>query len=167
MMVTFVLGTDLFSAENTQPVIRWIMRLLFGEGTTEQKPGSGGEGLLRKSAHFLEYGLLAFLWFRALRGDESQIWRWRWFLIALLATVLWATVDELQQGFISQHRTGSKTEHSGIPQEPTRCDVFHRYVYRRLFNKFHDDIAIGFNIAVTRFRCCRLNAKCHNPACCR
>ena len=107
MVVTFVLGTDLFSAENTQPVIRWIMRLLFGDGTTEQKPGSGGEGLLRKSAHFLEYGLLAFLWFRALRGNETQIWRWRWFFLALLATVLWATVDELQQGFISQHRTGS------------------------------------------------------------
>jgi VanZ family protein len=107
MLVTFVFGTDLFSAENTRPIVRWIMRLFFGEETADQKVASGGEGLMRKSAHFLEYGLLAFLWLRALRGDETQNWRWHWFLIALLATVLWATVDELQQGFISQHRTGS------------------------------------------------------------
>ncbi len=106
MLVTFVFGTDLFSAENTRPVIQWIMRLFFGKGA-DQKAVGGGEGVLRKSAHFLEYGLLAFLWLRALRGDETQRWRWRWFLIALLATALWATVDELQQGFISLHRTGS------------------------------------------------------------
>lgn len=107
MLITFVFGTDLFSAENTRPVVQWIMRLLFGDGAVDQKVVGGGEGLIRKSAHFLEYGLLAFLWLRALRGDETQHWKWRWFLIALLATALWATVDELQQGFISLHRTGS------------------------------------------------------------
>ena len=106
MLVTFVFGTDLFSAENTRPVIQWIMRLFFGQGA-DQKAVGGGEGVLRKSAHFVEYGLLAFFWLRALRGDEPQLWKWSWFLIALLATALWATVDELQQGFVSQHRTGS------------------------------------------------------------
>jgi len=106
MLVTFVFGTDLFSSENTRPFVRWIMQLFFGAGT-DQKVVGGGEGLLRKSAHFLEYGLLAYLWLCALRGDDTQRWKWSWFLIALFATALWATVDELQQGFVSQHRTGS------------------------------------------------------------
>lgn len=106
MGVTFVFGTDLFSAENTRPIVRWIMRLLLGAGIDQQTTGTG-DGLLRKSAHFLEYALLAWLWFRALRADHVSQWRLTWFFTALVATALWATVDELQQGFISQHRTGS------------------------------------------------------------
>jgi VanZ family protein len=106
MAATMILGTDLFSSENTQPIIRWIKRLLFGEGP-EQPSISTGEGLFRKSAHFLEYALLAILWFRALRGDDASQWRWSWFLLALLATVVWASLDELQQGFISTQRTGT------------------------------------------------------------
>lgn len=106
MAATMTLGTDLFSSENTQPIIRWIKRLLFGEGP-EQPAISTGEGLLRKSAHFLEYALLAYLWFRALQGDSTNQWKWSWFLFPLAATVFWASLDELQQGFISTQRTGS------------------------------------------------------------
>lgn len=106
MCVTFLFGTDLFSAENTRPIIRWIMRLLFGEGIDSKTTG-GGDGLLRKSAHFIEYALLAWLWFRALRGSRNGQWHWSWFFIALGVTVLWATIDELQQGYISTQRTGS------------------------------------------------------------
>lgn len=106
MVVTFVFGTDLFSSQNTRDIIRWIMQWLLGPGA-EAKVTSGGEGLLRKSAHFVEYGILAYLWFRAVRGDHLQRWKWSWFLIALLATTAWAVVDELQQGFISSQRTGN------------------------------------------------------------
>lgn len=106
MIVIFIFGTDLFSSENTRPIIRWILQWFLGERAGAQAVG-GGEGLLRKSAHFLEYALLAYLWFRALRGDHQHRWKWSWFAIAFLATALWATVDELQQGYISRHRTGS------------------------------------------------------------
>ena len=106
MVVTFVFGTDLFSSQNTRDVIRWIMQWMFGPGAETKIMGSG-EGLLRKSAHFIEYALLAYLWFRALRGDHQQRWKWSWFLIALLATAAWAMVDELQQGLISSQRTGN------------------------------------------------------------
>jgi VanZ family protein len=106
MTATFLFGTDLFSAENTRPIIRWIMKFLFGE-SADQKIIGGGEGLLRKSAHFLEYALLAVLWFRALRGDSMQPWRLSWVFLTFLVTVAWATVDELQQAFISTQRTGS------------------------------------------------------------
>lgn len=106
MAATFTFGTDLFSAENTRPIIRWVMRLFFGEGADQQTIGSG-EGLLRKSAHFLEYALLAILWFRALRNNSPRRWKLTWFLSALIITAAWATIDELQQAFVSQHRTGS------------------------------------------------------------
>lgn len=106
MIAVFIFGTDLFSSENTRPIFRWIMQWFLGDGAGAQLAG-GGEGWLRKSAHFLEYALLAYLWFRALRGDDQRRWKWSWFAIAFLATALWASVDELQQGYISRHRTGS------------------------------------------------------------
>jgi VanZ family protein len=106
MVVTFVFGTDVFSSENTRAIIRWVMELLFGKGVEKEVLGSG-EGVLRKTAHFTEYGLLAFLWFRALRGDEPQRWKWTWAGTALGVTALWAGVDELQQAYVSTQRTGN------------------------------------------------------------
>lgn len=106
MILTFLLGTDLFSSENTGPIVRWILRWFLGD-SADKKVLGGGEGWLRKAAHFTEYGILALLWFLALRGDAQGSWKWSWLLLAWLAATLWATVDELQQGLISTHRTGS------------------------------------------------------------
>ncbi len=106
MVVTFVFGTDAFSSENTRPIIDWVLSLFFGPGPKKTIVGDG-EGLLRKTAHVTEYGLLAFVWYRALRGDRPERWRWSWAASALAATAGWAAVDELQQGFVSTERTGS------------------------------------------------------------
>jgi VanZ family protein len=105
MLATLVFGTDLFSAQNTRPIIRWVMSLFFDSALGDEQFGTG-EGIIRKSAHFLEYAILAWLWFRAVRGDSQKAWHWRWATGALLAAAGWAAVDELQQGFISSHRTG-------------------------------------------------------------
>lgn len=105
MLITFLFGTDLFSSQNTGPIVRWILRWFLGDSADTKVLGSG-EGWLRKSAHFMEYGLLAWVWLRALRGEAST-WTWSWAGMAWLAATLWATVDELQQGFISSYRTGS------------------------------------------------------------
>jgi hypothetical protein len=104
MIITFVFGTDLFSSENTGPIVRWVLSWFFPQG--DVKVLGGGEGLIRKTAHFLEYALLAFLIWWALRGD-SKAWKWRWVFMAWTLTTLWAAVDELQQGYISTKRTGS------------------------------------------------------------
>jgi len=106
MVVTFVFGTDAFSSVNTRPIMDWVLSLLFGPGP-QRTIVDNGEGLLRKLAHFTEYALLAFVWFRALRGDRPEQWRWSWVAMALLLTAGWASVDELQQGFVSTQRTGS------------------------------------------------------------
>ncbi len=105
MLVTFLFGTDLFSSENTGPIVRWVLSWFLPQGADIKLLGSG-EGMMRKTAHFLEYALLAFLWWWALRGSTSG-WQWRWVFIAWLAATLWASVDELQQAFISTKRTGS------------------------------------------------------------
>lgn len=86
-------------------MVRWVLSWFFPQGADIKIPG-GGEGLIRKTAHFLEYALLAFLIWWALRGDSKE-WKWRWVFMAWMVTTLWATVDELQQGYISTKRTGS------------------------------------------------------------
>lgn len=105
MVVTFLLGTDYFSSQNTRQIIQWIMSFFFYEAADPTRPALG-EGWLRKSAHFLEYALLAWLWFRALRGDHALSWRWSWAAVAFLAASLWAGIDEIQQHYSAQ-RTGS------------------------------------------------------------
>ncbi|HMP18228.1 MAG TPA: VanZ family protein [Gemmatales bacterium] len=105
MLVTFLFGTDLFSSQNTSPIVRWVLSWFLPRGTDIQVLG-GGEGFLRKTAHFLEYALLAYLWWRALRGDSRE-WKWRWVILAWTVTTLWAMVDELQQGLFSRQRTGN------------------------------------------------------------
>jgi VanZ family protein len=106
MIVTFAFGTDAFSSQNTRAIIRMIMEWLLGPGLPKEMLGTG-EGWLRKTAHFIEYALLAFVWFRALRGDEPRPWKWSWAATALVVTAAWAAVDELQQGFVSTQRTGN------------------------------------------------------------
>ncbi|MFZ0793781.1 MAG: VanZ family protein [Candidatus Korobacteraceae bacterium] len=77
--------------------------------------------VLRKSGHFLGYGILSMLVFLALRNTNrdrmrpllqrqwgiylSDLWRAEWVLIGLLTTVVTATFDEIHQTFIPS-RTG-------------------------------------------------------------
>ncbi len=54
--------------------------------------------LIKKTGHMVLFGILAFLWYRALRGkgmDDSRARRWAFFL-----TVGYAVIDEVHQGFV-------------------------------------------------------------------
>ena len=72
----------------------------------------------RKVGHFIGYGVMGYLLFRALRGTYhvhagteeilrrrraetgqflSQFWSWKWFLLAIVGTFLVAAADELHQ----------------------------------------------------------------------
>ncbi len=107
MLITLLFGTDLFSRQNTLPILWWILSWFGGEPVRVIPQFSDQEGMLRKSAHFLEYAALAALWYRALArwpiGDHYLACA----AFALLATAAWAGVDEWQQAFVSQQRTGS------------------------------------------------------------
>ena len=54
--------------------------------------------LLKKTAHFLEYALLAFLWWRALSGRGVRA-GWS-LIIAGLVSILYAASDEYHQTFV-------------------------------------------------------------------
>lgn len=101
-------GTDLFSHEYTAPILQWVANL-FGltDSFRQAAEPSTEEGWLRKTAHVLVYALLAVMWCRAL----VQLWpkwpRWKCIVSVWLIALGVASLDELQQRWLSSFRTGS------------------------------------------------------------
>jgi len=60
----------------------------------------------RKTGHFITYGLLAFLFYRAFRAGRGPFWSRRAGLLAAAAAMGYGFVDELLQTIVP-HRTGS------------------------------------------------------------
>jgi len=97
-------STVLFGAEHTSPPFRWLYQHIFGQVT--DAAWDPIHFYIRKTGHFVGYGLLALAWLRA----------W-WFtlpksvfvtdaLLALLGTAMTASADELHQTFLPG-RTGT------------------------------------------------------------
>jgi len=112
-------STDTASAANTTAVLYKVIAVV----APHVKPSfvQQLDEVLRKSGHFLGYGILSVLVFLALRNTNrdrlrpllrrswgiylSDLWRAEWVLIGMLATVVTATFDEIHQTFIPS-RTG-------------------------------------------------------------
>ena len=62
--------------------------------------------VVRKSFHFAEYAILAFLLFRAFRASRKEIWRLRWGIYSAGITIGYGFLDEFLQTFIPT-RNGS------------------------------------------------------------
>jgi lipopolysaccharide/colanic/teichoic acid biosynthesis glycosyltransferase len=62
--------------------------------------------IFRKSLHFIEYGVLAYLLYRAFRGPEARKWNPGWALRAGLISVAYGFLDEYLQSFVP-NRNGS------------------------------------------------------------
>jgi VanZ family protein len=104
MAAMFFFSTDSFSATNTGSRLGWLLSFLpfqVSAATIEWI-----HFLIRKAAHFTEYGLLALLWLRAFRGNQVARWQWRWGLWSLVVIAVWALLDEWHQSFTAS-RTGS------------------------------------------------------------
>jgi VanZ family protein len=79
------------------------------------------DALLRKTGHFVGYAILSALVFLAMRNTYrdrlepalrrtwgtrlSDLWRWEWVLLGMMAAALVASLDELHQSYIPS-RTG-------------------------------------------------------------
>jgi VanZ family protein len=104
MSAMFFFSTDNFSAEETGSVLGSILHLIM--------PSLSGEGfqslhfLIRKTAHFTEYGILALLLYRAFRYRSTTAWKRSWALSAFLIVAIYALSDEYHQTFTAL-RTGS------------------------------------------------------------
>ena len=107
IVVVLVLGSSQGSSAQTSRFIRPIIEFFF--------PGAAPDTFLlvhafiRKTAHFVEYGILAMLAARAYSGPSSTLVRrrWAWFSIGTVAAV--ACVDELTQSLLTS-RTGSSLD---------------------------------------------------------
>jgi VanZ family protein len=99
-------STDTFSAGHTGIVLWRIVGFIYPGITADQFETL--HFLVRKSAHFMCYGFLSLLAFFAWRATLPAAGRWRarWMRLALLLTLLAASLDEIHQTFIYS-RTGS------------------------------------------------------------
>jgi VanZ family protein len=99
-------STDLFSSEHTGIILRKIIHATYGPISFQQFQTI--HFLVRKSAHFVSYGLLgvfAFYSWRAMLPARPR-WTLRWSILALALTLLAASMDEFHQTFVAS-RTGT------------------------------------------------------------
>jgi len=97
-------STTLFGAEHTSGPFRWLYQALFG--AVNDTEWGVIHFYLRKSGHFLGYGLLALAWLRAWWLTLPRSVFVTDALLALLGTAMTASADELHQTFLPG-RTGT------------------------------------------------------------
>ncbi len=112
-------STDLASADNTTGVLYQVISAVAPR--VEPSFVEQLDAVLRKTGHFLGYGILSALVFLALRNTNRDrirallqrpwgsylrdLWRAEWVVIGMLVTIVTASYDEIHQSFIPS-RTG-------------------------------------------------------------
>ncbi len=97
-------STTLFSAQQTSGPLRAVYQALFGP--VSDLDWGTIHFYIRKSGHFLGYGLLALAWLRAWWMTLPRSVFLTDALLALLGTAMTASADELHQTFLPD-RTGT------------------------------------------------------------
>lgn len=97
-------SSESFSASNTSRIIRPL--LLWLDPHISEESLAYAHFLVRKTAHFSEYGLLALLAARAFYTSHKDGLRRLWWLAAFALVACVALVDEYHQSFLPS-RTGT------------------------------------------------------------
>jgi len=107
LIVIAIESTTYLSAHNTSHILYPLLHFLFGMNHARFEHW---HFYFRKGGHVFGYGLLSILLFRAWRETlpamENSKWALRWATIAILGTVLVASLDEWHQSFLPS-RTGT------------------------------------------------------------
>lgn len=119
LVVLRIESSDFASSNNTFGLLRRVATAIFWQ--IDPSVIETINAVLRKSGHFIGYGILSLLVFRALKYTHKDrlrlalqrrwgiflrdLWRRDWALIAVLFTVVAASLDEFHQAFIPS-RTG-------------------------------------------------------------
>jgi VanZ family protein len=107
LIVISIESTAYLSSQNTSRFLFPLLHFLFGIDYARFAPW---HFLLRKTGHVFGYGLLSILFFRAFRetlpAAGGARWSFRWAGIAVLGTILVASLDEWHQSYIPT-RTGT------------------------------------------------------------
>jgi len=97
-------SSDGFSASNTSRIIAPIVLWLFPNTSAETMTII--HLIIRKIAHFTEYGILGYLAVRAFRTSPGPVVSRNWVLLSLSIVVVYALIDEFHQSFVPS-RTAS------------------------------------------------------------
>lgn len=100
----FVFSSDAFSAPHTGSILQAIATAILGHPLSELSYEMT-QFVVRKLTHLTAYGILAVLWFRAVRG-EARGWVMQWSVIAVSIAIAVAAIDEYHQSFVPS-RTGT------------------------------------------------------------
>lgn len=107
LIVITIESSSLGSSNNTSRILYPLLHFLFG---TDPFRFEHVHFFIRKGGHVFGYGLLSLLLYRAwretLRLPGSANWTLRWANLAVLGTMLVASLDEYHQSF-NPERTGS------------------------------------------------------------
>lgn len=107
LIVIAIESTSIGASTNTGRILFPILHYLFGLTPESFEPI---HHLMRKGGHVFGYGLLSILLFRAWRETLPMLgnpkWTWRWANVAVLGTLLVASLDEWHQSF-NPLRTGT------------------------------------------------------------
>jgi lipopolysaccharide/colanic/teichoic acid biosynthesis glycosyltransferase/VanZ family protein len=104
MVIIFPVGNRVLASSIIYEISTAVFRWLFPHAS-----GAAVETfyiVFRKSLHFLEYGILAHLLYRAFRGPDRRRWDLSWALRAGLVSVAYGFLDEYLQSFVP-NRNGS------------------------------------------------------------
>ena len=103
MGIMFALSTDMGSTTHTNsifiPVIKYLAPEISRRDLVMTLVG------IRKLGHVGEYAILSILWFYAFNQGRTE-WSWQPVLGALIASLIYATLDEFHQSFVPS-RTAS------------------------------------------------------------
>jgi VanZ family protein len=102
--VIAVESTAYFGADRTSGPLRWVFEHLFGAMSDER--WGHLHHIIRKTGHFVGYGLVALTWLRAWWMTLPNSGFFKDALLALLGTALVAASDEFHQAFLP-NRTSS------------------------------------------------------------
>jgi VanZ family protein len=95
--VIFIASSTTGAMSNTSRIIRPLLIWLFPNAPEDII--TVYHGYIRKSAHFIEYAVLAFWASRAFWGSAGVTLRRYWYAFAFLAVGLTASLDEFNQSF--------------------------------------------------------------------
>jgi VanZ family protein len=97
-------STELLGSEHTSGPLRWLCEALFGRFNDEV--WNLVHHIIRKSGHFLGYGVIGLAWLRAWWMTLPHSRFFQDAFLALLGTALMASADELHQAYLP-NRTGT------------------------------------------------------------
>ena len=129
--ISFASGSE-FSALNTSTVVRPLILWFFPNISDDRLAAI--HFLIRKSAHFTEYGVLALLASRAFSISSNAFIRRQWLRLVLLLVVCYSLLDEFHQSFVPSRTASIYDSVIDMAGGVTVLLIFKRY-YKRAKNR--------------------------------